>query len=323
VLVDSALVSHHGGAVRAITDLLIEAPVEPIIIPGGEAAKDAAHLSTYWTALKDRGFHRRSLLVVIGGGAVTDVGAFLASTWLRGIDVVVVPTTLLSQVDAGLGGKCGVNLHGAKNQIGSVYQPLALFVDPEFLRTNHSLDVLSGLGELLKTGLLSGHDLLGRVEALGRKPLDGPSFAQLGKVLSACLRFKAAIVQEDEREEGVRTTLNLGHTVAHVLEGLAQVHGTPSLPHGQAVAAGILAEATVFGASEAVLETITNAMHALGLSQKACVPFVPEQVRTLLKADKKRSSEGFRVPILHDIGKPRLVTSTLEVLMVAVKLAIA
>lgn len=297
---------------------MLEEPAPPVLLQGNEQTKDAANLGFLWEELQRRDLDRGSLFVLVGGGTLLDVGMFLAATWLRGVDAFVVPTTLLAQVDAGLGGKCGVNLGGVKNQVGVVKQPQAILVDPACLATLPADAWQSGLGEVAKTALLAGGPLLDAVEELGGAPAGDPGW---DAVVSGCLSYKARVVEEDEHEAGRRAILNLGHTVAHVLEGLVAAVGR-EIPHGLAVAAGMAAEARAF-CEPAVAACVAGVLKGLGLPAKVDAPFDAELAERVLSGDKKRRGRETLVPLLEAPGAVTLRPVASGPLLDAVRLAIS
>lgn len=206
-----------------------------LALPAGEAAKDLAVLARALDFLAASELDRASRVVVLGGGAACDLGGFAASVYLRGIEVVLCPTTLLAQVDASVGGKTAVNLAAGKNLAGTFHQPRAVFTDTSVLATLDEREYRSGLGEVVKAAILDGPELFARVEALTPR-LVARDAGALQEVVAACVRFKARVVASDERERGPRRALNLGHTFAHAIEHAA---GYGAIPHGVAVAAGI------------------------------------------------------------------------------------
>ncbi len=198
------------------------------VLPDGEAGKTLAQLERAAVTLLKAGLTRRSLVVSVGGGAVSDAAGFLAATFMRGIPWVAVPTTLLSMVDAALGGKTAVNLPVAKNAVGAFHPPAAVLADPRALSTLPPRELRSGLGEVVKYALLEPA-LLGRVAALGaRRPG--------ADLIAACMRAKLAVVEADPTEKGVRALLNLGHTFGHGVEAAGRFK---KYTHGEAVAVGL------------------------------------------------------------------------------------
>ena len=206
----------------------------PCVLAPGEASKSPQGLGAVWEALQAGQLDRQGLVVALGGGVTGDLAGLAAGTWLRGVRVVHLPTTLLAMVDSALGGKTAIDLGGAKNQVGVFHQPAALLADLERLRTLPQRELRAGLGEAWKTALLAGEPLLGRAEALAARARAGELEA-LEPLVEGCLRHKARVVATDERDErGERALLNLGHTVGHALEA-----ARPHLLHGEAVAVGV------------------------------------------------------------------------------------
>jgi 3-dehydroquinate synthase len=216
-------------------------PFHVLELPDGEAHKTLGDLEALAEAMVAQGADRHALLLAFGGGVVGDVGAFLASIYMRGISLVHVPTTLLAMVDSSLGGKTGVNLRSGKNLLGTFYHPRAILVDPELLQTLPEREYRSGLAEAAKYGIIADRPLFdamaGAAAALRRRDL-----AALETVIPACLRHKAAVVVADERESGRRQMLNFGHTLGHALESAT---GYARYRHGEAVAWGMIAAARI------------------------------------------------------------------------------
>ncbi len=219
----------HGGAL----DPEVEARL--VLLPEGESAKDFVHLARTLEFLALCGLDRRACIWTLGGGAVLDLAGLAAALYMRGIAVVHCPTTLLAQVDASVGGKTAVNLTAGKNLAGAFHQPRAVYADTRVLATLDEHEYRSGLGEVVKTALVAGEDLLGLIE---REALRLASREQglLAEVVTACVRTKARIVASDPKEAGARRALNLGHTFAHAIEHSA---GFGRVPHGIAVGVGI------------------------------------------------------------------------------------
>jgi len=213
-----------------------EAPIVLFLEPG-EKHKTLASVTKLARQMALAGGDRGSLLIAFGGGIVGDVGGFLASMFMRGISYVQVPTTLLAQVDSSVGGKTGVNLPEGKNLVGSFHHPLAVFADIGVLGTLPERELRAGLMESVKAGIIRDRSLVRFMEAhvsdvLGREP------KALEKVIAASIRMKAGVVNQDERENGLRMILNFGHTVGHALE---QTTGYKVLLHGEAVGWGMVA----------------------------------------------------------------------------------
>ena len=210
---------------------------EPILIPDGERYKHLATVGRIYDAMIRAGADRLSAIVALGGGVTGDVAGFAAATYLRGIPVVQVPTTLLAQVDSSVGGKVGVNHAMGKNLIGAFHPPAAVVIDPELLATLPRREFRSGLYEVVKYGVIASRALF---ERTGRdlKALFARNASALLPVVAESCRIKASIVEQDERESGIRRTLNFGHTAGHALEAVTRYR---RFRHGEAVAYGMLA----------------------------------------------------------------------------------
>ena len=214
----------------------VEAPIA-LFLPPGESHKTLASVERLLRQMAQAGGDRGSLLIAFGGGIVGDVGGFLAAIYMRGIPYVHVPTTLLAQVDSSVGGKTGVNLPEGKNLVGSFHHPLAVFADIGLLGTLPDRELRAGLMESVKAGIIRDRALVRFMEEHADEVL-GRDAKALEKVIAASIRMKAGVVNRDERENGLRMILNLGHTVGHALE---QATGYKTLLHGEAVGWGMVA----------------------------------------------------------------------------------
>jgi 3-dehydroquinate synthase len=206
-----------------------------IVLPAGEATKSFSTLEHLLVELTEYALDRDAALVALGGGVIGDLVGLAAALYMRGIRVVQCPTTLLSQVDASVGGKTAVNLPTGKNLAGVFHQPDAVFADVSTLPSLSESEFTSGLGEVLKTAILDGEEALQQLELNASRLLDR-DFSALADTVERCVNFKAKIVTADPKESGPRKCLNLGHTYAHAIEHIA---GFGTVPHGIAVAAGI------------------------------------------------------------------------------------
>jgi 3-dehydroquinate synthase len=204
---------------------------------GGEEQKRMAIVETWAEEMVELGADRSSLVIAFGGGIVTDLGGFLAAVFMRGIPLIQVPTTLLAQVDAGVGGKTGANLVAGKNLVGAFHQPLAVLVDPDVLSTLPEREYHAGLFEVLKCGVIRSEELF-RLMAEHPGPILARSQDLLEKMIAESVRIKCEVVSADEREGGVRRILNFGHTVGHALEAET---GYKRFLHGEAVGVGMKA----------------------------------------------------------------------------------
>jgi 3-dehydroquinate synthetase len=256
------------------------------VLPDGEAGKTLAQLEKAASKLLAAGLTRRSLVVSIGGGAVSDAAGFLAATFMRGVAWVAVPTTLLAMVDAALGGKTAVNLPLAKNAVGAFHPPSAVLADPRALATLPPRELRSGLGEVVKYALLEP-GLLGRVGAVGPGRPDAA-------LVAACMAAKLRVVEADPTEQGARKLLNLGHTFGHGVEAAGRFS---KFTHGESVAIGLafafrLAAALGRVGPLAVAE-VETAIRAAGLPVRV-TPAVARRAAALMVHDKKRTAAGLR-----------------------------
>jgi 3-dehydroquinate synthetase len=240
----------------AASFLLTDRNVEPLlgdgwgetprlVLPPGEASKSWAQLEELLLALDAAGLDRDGQLVAVGGGVVTDLGGLAASLYRRGIDWVAVPTSLVGQVDAALGGKTAANLGGGKNTVGTFHHPTRVLVDPTALRTLEGRHLRAGLAEILKTALIAGGPLWQDVLALqlgsdGLRRSDEPALAHC---VTGCLETKTRLVEQDPFDHGPRRQLNLGHTFGHAFEALSMRDPASALLHGEAVGLGLLCAA--------------------------------------------------------------------------------
>ena len=220
-----------------IADIPCMKDAHSIVIGATDIHKNLDTLAAVWTALSSGGGSRHSLMVNLGGGMVTDLGGFAASTFKRGIPYINIPTTLLSMVDASVGGKTGINFNGLKNEIGVFRTPETIIIDTEFLRTLDHENICSGYAEMLKHGLISNNATFAKLLAFN---LDDVDYRLLGEMVGESVAVKEQVVTEDPLEHGIRKALNLGHTIGHAFESWALTR-KPVL-HGYAVAWGLICE---------------------------------------------------------------------------------
>lgn len=281
--------------------------VSTFVLPAGERAKTLARVQELYDALYDRRLSRNDTLVALGGGVIGDLAGFAAATYLRGLRFVQVPTTLLAQVDAALGGKVGVDFRAGKNHIGTFYQPGLVVTDLATLRTLPEREVRSGWAEIAKYALLAGGELLDEVEAAaGASAPVGTGLPVDARIVAGCQRIKLAVVGEDEREEsGARAVLNLGHTIGHAIEAAA---GFSGYTHGEAVALGLRAmlwlSQRLTGLSAAAGERGQRLLTALTLPERLA-GVTPAAVVELIDRDKKRDVSGVAYVLLEDLGRVR------------------
>ena len=215
--------------------------ITPILVPDGERVKHLATVARVYDALVDRGADRGVTIVAVGGGVLGDMVGFAAATYLRGVALVHVPTTVMAQVDSAIGGKVGVNHARGKNLIGAFHPPALVAVDPEMLATLSRREFRAGLYEVIKYGLIADHGLLDLLDAHLPEILHQEGDA-LGEMVTRCCRIKASVVSQDEHEHGLRRILNFGHTLGHALEAAT---GYKRLRHGEAVGLGMRAALTI------------------------------------------------------------------------------
>lgn len=281
------------------------AGAQMITIGATDENKTLESLSCVWTALQKGGATRHSLMVNLGGGMVTDLGGFAASTFKRGIAYINVPTTLLSMVDASVGGKTGINFGGLKNEIGVFNCARTVILDTEFLRTLDYPNLASGFAEMLKHGLISNVENWAELMNFDLTEVD---YSRLGQLVAKSVRVKERIVEEDPREQGIRKALNLGHTVGHAFESLAMAENRTVL-HGYAVAWGLVCELylsvrRVGFPRERLYQTLQFVKENYGTFSFDCKKY--DRLYELMTHDKKNSAGQVNFTLLGDIGDIRI-----------------
>lgn len=278
-----------------------------IIIPAGDDHKNLQSLSAVWEALSTGGATRRSALVNVGGGMVTDLGGFAAASFKRGIRFINVATTLLGAVDAAVGGKTGINFLGFKNEIGAFCEADAVIISTKYFATLPAAELRSGFAEMLKHGLISSAE---EYRALAGFDIADADLEALLPLLERNVEVKRRIVAEDPREQGIRRALNLGHTAGHAFESLALERQAP-VPHGYAVAHGLLVEAVI---SHLMLGFPSEELHRLaGLLKEAYSPAPAigcedyPRLLELMAHDKKNSRpDAINFTLLRAPGEPQI-----------------
>ncbi|MDN3584875.1 3-dehydroquinate synthase [Mucilaginibacter flavus] len=270
-----------------------------IEVNAGEESKDIDFCIGVWRMLIDFGADRKSLLVNLGGGVITDLGGFAASTFKRGIDFVHVPTTLLSQVDASVGGKTGIDINSIKNIIGTFTQPKAVFIDLGFLQTLPPRQILSGLAEMLKHGLIQDAAYWNQLKA---SDLSVPS-AQL---VHRSVEIKNKITIEDPHEKGIRKALNFGHTIGHAVETNSLINDKDPLTHGEAIAIGMICESYLAhkktGLPAQELQEITDTLNKL-YPRYTIKQSDFDTLLEIMKKDKKNQNGNINCTLLTNIGQ--------------------
>jgi 3-dehydroquinate synthase len=288
-----------------MSNLQTETPVEVIEILAGEIYKNIKTCVGVWNVLSELDGDRKSLLINVGGGVVTDLGGFVASTFKRGISYINVPTSLLSMVDASVGGKTGVDLGTLKNQIGVINTPEMVLVDTSFLNTLPANEMRSGLAEMLKHGLIFD-------EAYWKKMIDLSNFTieDLDSLIYDSVLIKNKVVTEDPKELGLRKILNYGHTLGHAIESYLLTHESKeALLHGEAIAVGMVLESYISAQQEGFPEKKLTEIKRVILDMYGKVAFEASDYKDiieLMKYDKKNSHGNINFVLLKDIGAPVL-----------------
>lgn len=299
ILVDENTLKHCLDRIRLLDSLR---NAEIIEIESGEENKVIEIVYQLWETLIALEADRYSLFINLGGGVISDMGGFVASTFKRGIDFINFPTTLLSQVDASVGGKLGVNFGGIKNQIGLFKDPVAVFVDPNFLTTLDDRQILSGYAEVIKHGLISG-----KIDWELIKQLRFSSKSEWSPIIEESIKCKNEIVSKDPVEHGLRKVLNFGHTIGHALESWSHMNGEDPLLHGEAVAIGMVSEVYLsFRKGYLTLneaEEIGRSILSIFKKYKLKPENYPELLDIMLN-DKKNVNNIVHFTLLKRIGEP-------------------
>ena len=275
------------------------APGHLLVMPAGESSKSIETATMLWRQLQQAGATRESLLLNLGGGVVCDMGGFVAATWKRGIPFIHIPTSLMAQADAAIGGKCALDFGSAKNQIGLICDPEAVCIFHDFLTTLTKRELRSGFAEMLKHGIIADAAYF---RALQQAEPDCPPAPEL---LRRSVEIKCGFVREDHEDKGIRKALNFGHSIGHILEALSG----GALSHGEAVAHGIRAEAYI--AWKRGLLDEKSHMEIAGTMQQRYgdfpdLEFTRLQMERLLAADKKNDGRSTNFSLPERIGRVRI-----------------
>ncbi len=274
-----------------------------IEIDPGEDNKNIDICIGVWSMMQEFGLDRKSLLINLGGGVITDMGGFAASTYMRGIDFINIPTTLLAMVDASIGGKTGLDLQHYKNHLGTFNHPKAIFIIPEFLSTLHELEIKSGFAEVIKHGLIADHLHLRDALCFLENGLPG-----IDVLIPQSIKIKLGIVEKDPFEKDIRKALNFGHTVGHAIESYYLNKGK-LIMHGSAVACGMMVESflsvTKAGMPEEdlkyILELVPKHLEPAKLNSDMILDVIE-----LMRKDKKNESSEIKFSLLSTIANPSL-----------------
>ena len=303
---------------EALRDSLIDAGFEVVLagVPDSEDAKRIEVAAFCWGILGKSEFSRTDMIIGFGGGAITDLAGFVAATWLRGVGIIQIPTTVLAMVDAAIGGKTGVNTAEGKNLVGVFHSPKGVLVDLETLATLARNELVAGFAEIIKCGFISDTQILDLVEENIKDATDSSSELFLELVIRA-IKVKALVVAEDFREQGLRETLNYGHTLGHAIE-LAERY---KWRHGAAVSIGMVFAAELARLngrlSMAEVQRHRDILVSLGLPVSYPADKWP-QLLANMRIDKKARAGNLRFIVLDEIGKPRIMHApTDEILFTA------
>jgi 3-dehydroquinate synthase len=303
---------------EALRDSLIDSGFEVVLagVPDSEDAKRIEVAAFCWGILGKSEFSRTDMIIGFGGGAITDLAGFVAATWLRGVGVIQIPTTVLAMVDAAIGGKTGVNTAEGKNLVGVFHSPKGVLVDLETLATLARNELVAGFAEIIKCGFISDTEILDLVEINIQDATDLSSDLFL-ELVTRAIKVKALVVAEDFREQGLRETLNYGHTLGHAIE-LAERY---KWRHGAAVSIGMVFAAELARVngrlSMAEVQRHRDILASLGLPVSYPADKWP-QLLANMRVDKKARAGSLRFIVLDEIGKPRIMHApTDEILFTA------
>jgi 3-dehydroquinate synthase len=276
---------------------------EIIVIPAGEANKTLKYAEIIWAKFQELFADRRAVLINLGGGVISDLGGFCAATYKRGIDFINIPTTLLSMVDASIGGKLGVDFNSLKNVIGVFQNPKYIFINPNFLNTLPQDEKRNGLAEVCKHALIEDKSLFQKLESI-----TSHDWENAGPLIFQSVKIKVAIVKKDPLEKDIRKALNFGHTIGHAIETNSLLNDEVPLKHGEAVAIGIICEAyiskAIMGLSSSELQRITD--YFMQRFPKYKGKLNTAKLIEVMKNDKKNREGIINFSLLKKIGKVKI-----------------
>ena len=303
IITDSTVASHYLEPVtKALKESFSNDKIHSYIFDAGEKSKQLSTVEKIYLNMAEKNLDRKSVVINLGGGVVTDLGGFAASTFLRGLPFINISTTLEGMVDASIGGKTGVNLGNKKNYVGTFSQPIAVIADVSTLSTLTERTLIQGYAEVLKHGLIADKKYF---EEVSEKPFTEFDSNKQIDIIGRSIEIKADIVRQDEYELSTRKLLNFGHTIGHVLESLSFQTDHP-LFHGEAVAIGMVAEAKIAALSGMISDgdfnKIESAIETVGLPIKYTAPTSVDEVYDLLSTDKKNIGGKIKWTLLSSIG---------------------
>jgi len=270
-----------------------------ILIKSGEHHKNLATCERVWDRMTQANMDRHSLMVNLGGGVIGDLGGFCASTYKRGIDFIQIPTTLLAQVDASVGGKLGIDFHGLKNHIGVFQLPKTVLIDPKFIETLSIQQKKSGFAEIIKHCLIRDEQEWNAIRQQSFEELD------LSKLIAHSVAIKEAVVLEDPKETGLRKILNFGHTLGHAIETYLLDQGKRKILHGEAIAIGMIAEAFISHQRDLISLQELEEIESYLFENYGRVKLHPEEISKIIALtaqDKKNKGKEIRFSLLTGIG---------------------
>ena len=277
------------------------------VLPAGESTKQLPYLAQVWSAMSAAGITRKDLLVALGGGVIGDLGGFAAATFLRGIDFVQIPTSLLAQVDSSVGGKVAIDLPEGKNLAGAFYQPKAVLIDPDVLNTLSDRFFEDGMGEVIKYGCIRSKLLFHALKAGGSRAGLAP---YMEEIIAECVDIKRQVVENDERDTGERMILNFGHTLGHAIETAQAYHG---YTHGAAVAAGMHLITRISESKgmtqPGTADEIAGLLKMYHLPLTADKALAGDMLRAITK-DKKNLGAALNIILLRQIGECCILPTT-------------
>ncbi len=305
ILTDDNVNTHYGEKVVKNLESL-DYEVKLLSLTPGEATKSFYTLPTIYNELLDFRLTRSDLIITLGGGVIGDLGGFVASTFLRGVDFIQIPTSLLAQVDSSVGGKVAVDLEKGKNLVGSFYQPKAVFIDSDVLNTLEDRFFIDGMAEVIKYGCIKDKEFFEFLSLLGEK---SKIINNIDKIIHKCCEIKARVVENDEKDTKERMLLNFGHTLGHAIE---QYYNFEKYSHGEAVAIGMyqiskLSEEKGFS-KVGTADKIRNILIKYKLPYEMNINM--EDILSTIKVDKKNLGNTLNLILLKDIGESEIYKTT-------------
>ncbi len=308
IITDETVASLYGDQV--VTDIRSAGfDAEILAVPAGENSKSLQQAALIYDALAQKGLTRTDGIIALGGGVVGDLAGFVASTYMRGLHFLQIPTTLLAQVDSSIGGKTAVNSPQAKNLIGTFAQPDGVLIDPATLQTLEPRRVREGIAEIVKSAAIADKELWAYLAALQD---ENELLIHAEEIIAACCTIKKTVVEQDEHDTGIRLILNFGHTIGHAIE---QTVGYGIITHGEAVSLGMIQIAQQAEAKKEMPQGITRELAAM--LTKFHLPIVLEQweeekLYTALTHDKKTTHNTIRIVLLTEIGHAKVTRIPIE-----------